>query len=40
MKDTIAEVKNTLEGIYCRLVNTEEWINNLEDRIAEITQSQ
>lgn len=38
MKNTIAEMKNILEGINSRLANTEEWINNLEDRIVGITQ--
>lgn len=40
MKNTLTEVKNILEGIDSRLVNTEEQISDLEDRIVKITQSQ
>ena len=30
--------KNTPEGINSRLDDTKEWLNNLEDRIVEITK--
>ena len=33
-------MKNILEGLKSRLDNTEEWINNLKDRIVEIIQSE
>ena len=36
MKNTITEMKNTLEGINNRMSEAEEWINDLEDRMAEI----
>ena len=32
MKDTITEMKNTLEGINSRLNDTEEQMSELEDR--------
>ena len=35
--NTITEIKNTLEGINSRLSEAEEWVSELEDRIAEIT---
>lgn len=34
------ETKNTLEGLDSRIVNTEEWISDLEGRIVAITQSE
>ena len=37
MNNTIIEIKNTLEGINSRLSEAEEWVSELEDRIAEIT---
>lgn len=37
IKTTITEIKTTSEGINIRFVKTEEWINNLEDRIVEMT---
>ena len=40
LTNTIAEMKNTLEGINCRLDDIEGWISNLEDRIVEITQAE
>lgn len=40
MKNTITESKNTLEGIDNELVNIKEWIDDLEDRRVEITQSE
>ena len=36
MKNSITEIKNTLEGINSRLDDTEEQINMLEDRKVEI----
>ena len=30
-------MNNTLEGINSRLTEAEEWINDLEDRMVEIT---
>ena len=29
-----------IEGINSRLVDTEEWVSNLEDRVVEITQAE
>ena len=37
MKTTLAEMKNTLEGIDNRLVSRQGQNSNLEDRIVEIT---
>ena len=37
MNNTATEIKNTLEGIYSRKTETEEWISKLEDRMVEIT---
>ena len=34
MKNTITEFKNTLEGINSRIIETEEWISELEDRMV------
>ena len=31
MKNTINEIKNTLEGINSRITEEEEWISDLED---------
>ena len=39
LKNTIIEIKNTLEGIN-RLANAEEWISDLEDRVMESTQAE
>ena len=36
----ITERKNTLEGINSRLDEVEDWISNLEDKVAEDTQSE
>ena len=33
----ITEIKNTLEGINSRISETEEQINEVEDKIVEIT---
>ena len=40
MKNTITEMKNTLEGINSSLNYTEEWISKLEDSIVEITDAE
>ena len=39
-EDTINEMKNTLEGINCRLNDTEELINKVEDRMVDITEAE
>ena len=36
MKNTITEMKNTLEGINSRITEAEEQISELEDRMVEI----
>ena len=36
LKNKQTEVNNTLEGIQSRITETEECINDLEDRMAEI----
>lgn len=33
-------MNNTLEAIHIRLVNTEEWMSYLEERVVEMTQSE
>ena len=37
MNNTIIEIKNILEGTNSRITQAEEWINELEDRMVEIT---
>ena len=37
LKNKETEKKNTLEGIYSRITEAEEWINDMEDRMVEIT---
>ena len=37
MKNTITEMKNSLEGINSRLNDTEKQISKLEDRVVKIT---
>ena len=37
MKNTINEIKNTLDGINSRVTEAEEWVSDLEDKIVEIT---
>ena len=37
MKNTITEMKTTLEGINSRITEAEEWISDLEDRMVEFT---
>lgn len=38
MKNTLTEIKNSLEGIDSRLEEAENWINDLEDKVAENAQ--
>ena len=38
LKDTTAEMKNTLEKITSRLEDSEEWIRDLGDRVEETSQ--
>ena len=40
MNKTINEIKNPLEGINSRITEAEEWINDLEDKIVEITTTE
>ena len=40
MKNTITEMKNTLEGINSRITEAEEWISDLEERMVEIAVSE
>ena len=40
MNNTINEIKNSLEGINSRIMEIKEWINDLEDKIVEITTTQ
>ena len=40
MINTITEMKNTLEGINSRITEAEEWINDLKDRMVEITAAE
>ena len=40
MSNTITELKTTLEGINSRITETEEWINDLEDRMVEISAAE
>ena len=37
MKNTITEMKSTLEGINSRITEAEEWISDVEDRMVEFT---
>ena len=39
LKNTIAKMKNTLEGIDSRLDDKEEWLSKLEDRVVVIIQA-
>ena len=36
----IIEIKNTLEGINSRISEAEEWINELEDKMVDITSEE
>ena len=38
--NTINEIKNSLEGINSRITEAEEQINDLEDKIVEITTAE
>ena len=40
MNNTINEIKNTLEDINSRITQAEEWINDLKDKIVEITTAE
>ena len=40
MNNTINEIKNSLEGINSRIIEAEERIRDLEDKIVEITTAQ
>ena len=40
MSNTITEMKNTLEGINIRINESEEQINDLEDRMVEISAAE
>ena len=37
MKNTITQIKNTVEGNNNRTIETGEWISLLEDKMVEIT---
>ena len=38
LKDTTAEMKNTLEKVNSRLEDSEKWIRDLGDRVEETSQ--
>ena len=40
LKNKQTERNNTLEGINSRITEAEEWINDLEDRMVEITAAE
>ena len=40
MSNTITQMKNTLEGINSRIMEAEEWISDLEDRMVEFTAAE
>ena len=40
MKNTINEIKNSLEGINSRITQAEEQISDLKDKIVEITATE
>ena len=40
MKNTINEIKNTLEGINSRIIQAEEQVSDLEDKMVEITTAE
>lgn len=40
LKNTIAEVKNTLEGFDSNLGRVEEWISKLKDKAMDLTQTE
>ena len=40
LKNKQREMNNTQEGIHSRITEVEEWINDLEDRMVEITDTE
>ena len=40
MNSTLAEMKNNLEGTNSRLMEAEEWISEVEDRVVEIAAAE
>ena len=40
MKDTLSEMKNNLQGIYCMVDEAENQIINLKNKVEENTQSE
>ena len=40
MNNTINEIKNSLEGINSRIIEAEERISDLEDKVVEITTAE
>ena len=40
LKNKQTEMNNTLEGIHSRITEAEEWINDPEDRMVEITATE
>ena len=40
MKNTISELKNTVEGINSRLDEAKDWISKLEDKVEKNTQNE
>ena len=40
MNSIITEIKNTLEGTNSRISEAEEWINELENRMLEVTEAE
>ena len=40
MKNTVAEMRTTVEGINSRLNDTAKWITELEDRIVKTTATE
>ena len=40
MKNSITEIKNTLEGIYSRLEEAKGWISDLGDRLMQSNQAE
>ena len=40
LKNKETEMNNTLEGINSRITEAEEWINDLKDRMVEITAAE
>ena len=40
MSNTITKMNNTLEGTYSRIQEAEEWMNEVEYRLVEITDTE